>query len=65
MMAVKRAFINAAGKIKYQLNDEEMSCFFSKAFTGLQNLAQAKVMDELKAERHATEAAEKVVGNVW
>lgn len=63
MMAVKRAFIDAAEKIKYQLTDEEMSCFLSKAFTGLQNLAQAKVMDELKAERCATEAAEKVVAN--
>lgn len=63
-MAVKRAFIDAAGKIKYQLTDEEMLRFLEKSFTGLQGLAQAKVMDELKAERCATETAGKVVDYV-
>jgi hypothetical protein len=63
-MAVKRAFIDTAGNIRSQLTDEEMSRFLEKAFSGLQVLAQAKVMDELEAERCATEAAEKVVANV-
>ena len=64
-MAVQRAWVNTKGDIKLQLTNQQMSQFLNKVVSGLNDLAQTRVMEELKHENCAAEAAEKVVAYVW
>jgi hypothetical protein len=63
-MAVRRAWVDGKGEHKTQLTDEQMSQFLNKVVSGLNDLAQTRVMEELKPENRVAEAAGTVVAYV-
>ena len=62
-MPVQRAWVDSNGNIKLKLTNQEMSQFLSKVVSGLVDLAQSKVIEEMNEDRPA-KATGKVVANV-
>lgn len=61
VMAVQRAWVDDKGNVRFQLTNEQMSQFINKVVSGLNDLAQSRVIKELNS---VNRAAERVVDNV-